>query len=328
MKYEVSLIATFYNLENYVDRCVASLIDQTIDCEIILVDDGSTDSTLEKLKSYETNESVTIVVLENGGVGKARNVGLSCSTGAYVSFVDGDDILSDTFAECMLHAAKAAKVDLAVCAYETISTEDKRVSVSKSNCSPYILSQEEAIDWLLMERVTESPWAKLFKRGFITRYPFPEGRYYEDVAIAGEWYLNATSIAFLECVLYGYTMRTESIVHKKSVPVKQVDDFIRAIDCFLNPIERAYPQKLEQISYRRMLEYARLHSLIVKTTDEQARMKEVDSRILREMRHLFPQAAHSLNSVAKVARFLLLIFVPPVYDVIFKFYEDKIKCRI
>ena len=90
---KVSVILPVYNGEKYIKKCMESLISQTLkEIEIICVDDGSVDGTLEALKEYENLDNVTVITQENAGAGAARNKGISYAKGEYLSFLDADDI--------------------------------------------------------------------------------------------------------------------------------------------------------------------------------------------------------------------------------------------
>lgn len=323
----VSVIATFWNLEAYVERCVSSVLAQTHRCEVILVDDGSTDGTLGLLKGFERYPNVKVITRDNGGPGAARNTGVANAKGDFVAFVDGDDELEPNFVELMVAAQVESGKDLIIAEHRVVRDGDK-TSVSDDIEPEYsyeVVDQLTAVDWLLAEKVTESPWSKLIRRSLVEAHPFPENCYYEDVAIAGEWYIAANGIALVNVPLYRYTMRRNSVVHRRVASPTQVDDFVKAIDKFLVQIERSYPEKKAGLAYRRMLEYARLHSVISVTEDEPNRMADLDWNIRKEIRTLFPQARGYGFRKGNMLRFALLSWAPRLYDAVFSIYEDRAK---
>ena len=106
---KVSVILPVYNGEKYIKKCMESLISQTLkEIEIICVDDGSVDGTLEALKEYENLDNVTVITQENAGAGAARNKGMSYAKGEYLSFLDADDIFEKDMLEVAYNKAVEA----------------------------------------------------------------------------------------------------------------------------------------------------------------------------------------------------------------------------
>ena len=104
-----------YNVEEYLDRSIGSLLNQTLkDIEIILIDDGSTDKSLEIVKHYAESNSdrIKYISVENGGAAKARNLGLSIAEGEYIGFVDSDDFVDATMFEKMYNLAKSDDAEI------------------------------------------------------------------------------------------------------------------------------------------------------------------------------------------------------------------------
>lgn len=113
----VSVIVPIYNMEKYLDRCVQSILRQTYtNLEILLIDDGSTDQSLQIMKRYAEQDSrVRVFYKENGGVSSARNLGLDMMHGEYCTFVDPDDYVADVYVEWLYRAAKQKHVQIAIC---------------------------------------------------------------------------------------------------------------------------------------------------------------------------------------------------------------------
>ena len=112
MEPKVSVIVPVYNLEDYIERCVESIISQTYtNIEIILINDGSVDSSLEKCMEYAKKDNRIIVLdQKNKGVSAARNLGLDKATGKYVTFVDGDDCIHGKYIEILISGFNNANV--------------------------------------------------------------------------------------------------------------------------------------------------------------------------------------------------------------------------
>lgn len=119
MKPEISIIVPIYNVEQYLERCLKSLLEQTFhNIEMIAVNDGSTDSSLSILKEYaEKDWRIKIIDQPNGGVSAARNVGIKAANGNYIGFVDPDDWVDKEMYEALLTAAKESTADVVMCSY-------------------------------------------------------------------------------------------------------------------------------------------------------------------------------------------------------------------
>ena len=130
---KVSVIIPVYNTERYLRQCLDSVVNQTLrDIEIICVDDGSTDGSLEILREYQAkDERIKILSQEKSNAGNARNLGLSIAEGEYLSFLDSDDFFELTMLEHMFACAKSGNVDIVVCEMK-VYYEDTGDAVSVS----------------------------------------------------------------------------------------------------------------------------------------------------------------------------------------------------
>ena len=119
---KISIVVPIYNVEKYVKKCIESLIKQTYkNIEIILVDDGSTDSSAEIIDEYANKDSRIIAIHQkNKGVSSARNTGLKAARGEYIGFVDPDDYVDCQMYEVMVNKLQASLADLVVCGYSKI----------------------------------------------------------------------------------------------------------------------------------------------------------------------------------------------------------------
>lgn len=121
----MSIIVPTYNVKLYVEECVDSLLNQKyVDCEIIIVDDGSTDGSSEVCDKLKLKDSRIIVVHQkNGGLSAARNTGLKHAKGEYIGFIDSDDIVSPSMFSDMINTLEKNKADVAVCNFEVFNKE-------------------------------------------------------------------------------------------------------------------------------------------------------------------------------------------------------------
>jgi len=116
----ISIIIPVYNVEDYLARCLESILFQSFkDFEVLLIDDGSTDGSGKICDAYAQNDTrIRVIHKVNGGVSSARNVGLNNANGQYISFVDSDDFVHPCFLEFLYNSIKSSKADISICDYE------------------------------------------------------------------------------------------------------------------------------------------------------------------------------------------------------------------
>ncbi|HEX2858088.1 MAG TPA: glycosyltransferase family 2 protein [Propionibacteriaceae bacterium] len=224
---ELSIIVTSYNIENYIGECLDSIVNQTFaDTEIIVVDDGSTDSSPDIIREYaERDERIVPVLLGTnspGGVATAANAGLDRATSPWVGFADGDDLFElDAFGR-LLEAARTYDADLAMCNYRDFSdgSEERMAPADEKRWADldqdvYTLTEDNRRRFL---RFVAVPWRKLYRRSFLEEHHirFPVGDYFfEDNPFHWFCLVQANKIAVVPDVLCyhrvaraGQTMQT------------------------------------------------------------------------------------------------------------------------
>lgn len=178
---KVSVIVPVFNTEQYLERCLDSLVNQTLeDIEIVIIDDGSTDKSLQILERYKEKyrNKILLISKENGGQGAARNMGITKCTGEYIGFLDSDDYADLSMYENMWNMANKDNLDLVECRYKYIREENGEELKTYGYVRPYKSQDDMFIDPLV------SPWNKLIKADILKQfdYVFPEGLIYEDTS--------------------------------------------------------------------------------------------------------------------------------------------------
>lgn len=219
---KVSVVVPVYNVEKYFDKCVRSLIDQTLkEIEIILVDDGSTDKSGEMCDIWaQKDDRIRVVHKQNGGLSDARNVGVSVALADYVGFVDSDDYVEPTMFELLYRNACEDHAEISICgvyscyANQTVAPEDK---------GHFVLTAEEAIrDMLSGNRVRVWVPVKLYLRSILLAVPFPQGRIYEDAFVSVELILKAKRIS-LDLSPQYYYCHHEGTITSENFSKKSMD---------------------------------------------------------------------------------------------------------
>lgn len=211
----VSIIVPVYNTQDYLKRCVDSLQKQTYpNLEIILMDDGSTDNSLDICRKFaEADARIKVISHPNRGVGAVRNAGLACVRGEYVAFVDSDDWVEPDMYESLLGVMVSERADMVCCSHFREMENKSELSNAIGN-SKVILTREEAFEALRVGKfVLNFLWDKLFRREVLANVVFPEKRQFEDLIVSGQWLYNVSKVVYLPLPKYHYAIRSNSLTN-------------------------------------------------------------------------------------------------------------------
>ena len=224
---QISVIVPIYNVEAYLERCVDSILKQTFtDFELILVDDGSPDRCGEICDRYaETDQRIKVIHKENGGLSDARNAGIDIAEGAYLSFIDSDDWVLDTFLEVLYTEAKKNHADISVVNYHE---EHEKERQEAKHVDDKILTGIEALDFLYQPNYLAIYCGiicnKLLKKELFSGIRFPFGKINEDSFTIHKLLYKADRVCFSGSDLYCYFQRNDSIMHK-TFSEKRLDEY-------------------------------------------------------------------------------------------------------
>lgn len=212
----VSIIIPVYNVKDYLETCVASIVTQTYrNLEIILVDDGSTDGSgdiCDQLKNKDNR--IKVIHKTNGGLSDARNSGIDHATGGWLSFVDSDDFVSCDYVERLLGAAHVNHAEISICDPVHITKADDAVFTKESKVK--VFSNTEAIQEMWYQKsFLFSAWAKIYRRELFNDIRYTKGIIYEDVDVMHEVFALASQIVYIDAKLYAYVHREGSITTQK-----------------------------------------------------------------------------------------------------------------
>ena len=236
----VSVIIPIYNIEKYINRCVDSVLNQSYkNLEIILIDDGSTDNCGDICDRYSQIDSRIIVIhQENQGLAASRNTGLDICIGQYISFIDGDDYIHPQTIEIMLKECLRNSSNISACgiikdyndllSFERIN-EYKSEIINKNNIFNKYFESDNHYDLNISCN-------KLYYRDLFKDVRFPVGRLHEDVLTTFKLLDLCESISIVQCDLYVYFQRNDSIIHK-AIDGKRIDDIIYANNMMISFFE-------------------------------------------------------------------------------------------
>jgi len=209
----VSVIVPVFNAEKYITACLDSIVTQTYkNLEIIIVDDGSTDKSLETVSEYALKDGrIAVIRKPHLGVSEARNAGLDAASGAFVMFVDADDYVGGELVSRLLKACTENDLDVASCNYYYIIENSKRRRVSRNKCrTGIVLSGRELISELFSEHFW-FVWGRLYRRSSIGLLRFdPDMRLCEDQKFVFEFYETPRRGIIDPGALYCHMLRTDS----------------------------------------------------------------------------------------------------------------------
>ena len=225
----VSVIVAVYNIEEYLPRCVDSILAQTYrNLEIILVDDGSKDQSGNICDSYaEKDRRIKVIHKKNGGLSDARNAGMNAATGEYIGFVDGDDWIEPDMYRAMYFACEKEKAQAAVCRYKQIT---KSGIIDGSAGNSVSLSRDEALEIYVCgdERylIYNSVWSKLFARDLVEDMRFPVGKNSEDIMFTTRAFCRMERLVYLDEAYYNYVLDREGSIMNEKAGERRLKDEI------------------------------------------------------------------------------------------------------
>ena len=219
----ISVIVPIYNGANYLKGFVASMKAQTYkNLEIIFVDDGSIDNTVELCTIYiEGDNRFCILQKENGGAASARNYGLLKAQGEYIAFIDVDDYVFPEYINYLYCLIRKHGADMACCEYYRM-WESEKIPIFNNEYGELIFNRVEALENLLYkEKLNFYSCTKLYKKAVVEGVKFPEGMVYGEDQIFTLSVINRCNrIAYGNCILYIYWQRLSSVVHS-TTDIKQ-----------------------------------------------------------------------------------------------------------
>lgn len=239
---QISIVVPVYNVENCLSYCVESLRQQTYkNIEIILVDDGSTDSSGEICDQYaREDDRIKVLHIENGGLSNARNTGVKESSTDWIVFIDSDDYYDHRAIEYLVELRDKYRVDLvATPVIEVRNYENSDFLGDFREKYSGKLDRRTALEQMFYGNyVGTHSGGKLYKKEILLRFPYPNGMLYEDLALAYEHIAFCENIAVSDLNLYKYYRRPGSIVNSKYSD--RLLDFYKAMEWNRSYVERDY----------------------------------------------------------------------------------------
>lgn len=264
---EVSVIVPVYNVEKYLEKCLNSLVNQTLEnIEIIVVNDGTKDNSEKIIEKFKEMYPEKIVYLKkgNGGLSDARNYGMPYAKGEYIAFLDSDDYVEKDMYKEMYEIAKKEDSDMVECDFIW-----EYPNKSKEDIGKIYNGKKEMI-----EKVRVVAWNKLIKKSFLeeTQIQFPKGLRYEDIEFTYKLIPYLNKVSFLKKTFIHYTQRENSISNMQN---EKTGEIFTVLD---NVIEY-YKEKNFYEEYKEELEYMYTRFLLCRSL---LRMVKIEDRKIRK----------------------------------------------
>ncbi len=249
----ISVIVPVYNVEKYLSKCLDSIINQTYtNLEIILVDDGSTDSSDSICKDFTKKDSrIRLYHKENGGLSDARNYGIDRASGDYFTFIDSDDYITNDYIDYLLELTKKNSAQIAIGSHTICYESGKNFYKGLGQESQITITPKEALEHILLDDgIDLSAWAKLYSAELFKEIRYPKGLAFEDTATTYKLILLSNKVAYGGKSIYNYRIRSNSITTSGSF--KKKIQLISNTQKMCNEITSKYPD-LQKAAERRLV---------------------------------------------------------------------------
>lgn len=249
----ISIIVPVYNVEQEIDKCIESLINQTYkNIEIILVNDGSTDKSGSICEKYSKIDSrIHFINKENGGLSDARNVGIMRAVGEYLLFVDSDDDIELDSCEMFIKSLNKRKVDIIIGEARKIEKDNTSYLKHSNLINGKEYTSREYIKLAIKNLEWYAPaWINMYNREFIIKNSlfFKKGILHEDMQILPDMFLKAKNIIYMKYCFYNYKIREGSITQSKD-KTKNIESMIIIFNEWKRTFDKVYDLELKKLLY-------------------------------------------------------------------------------
>lgn len=296
---KVSIIIPVYNVEMYLEKCINSVIRQSYNnIEIILVNDGSVDSSKEICEYYKNKDGRVILLnQENQGVSKARNNALTICSGEFITFVDADDYLEENAISNYLNVQSEYNADLVIGNFNWMSKEIK-IKNEKDNID-FILNRKDALKMLFSDNYFQGfVWNKLFKKQILRDYNI---KFNEDISLGEDLLFVSNYIMHSETVIYNKEPIYNYFVNQQSALRKTFNKkYLTLIDALddVSKIIESLDTDTKNLFYIFKVEK------IIGIIDKMASSKKYDSRILKKLKLSINKSYDCIDNKCRISIYL------------------------
>lgn len=300
---QITVIVPVYKVEPYIDRCVESILSQSFsDFDLVLVDDGSPDSCPQICDRYAEKDSrITVIHKQNGGLSDARNAGIDWamehSDSRWLAFVDSDDYIHPDYLKTLYETAEKEEADLVICDFIRVNEQDE--IIEKKHQFFELVTEDKSRLFQLLANTwrIDMAWNKLYTKSFFEQLRFIVGKVHEDEFAIHHVLWNCQRAAIINCGLYYYRKRENSIMASESIKSK-LDNMEALIEqyefCVRNGVT---PRKL-LVS----------HSYLAEVTDMKYSMKHEDLSRYKQLKKRLASIYFSIRANRRISGVLYFYF--------------------
>lgn len=323
MKIKVSVIVPVYNVEKFIDKCLNSLVKQSLkEIEIIVVNDGSPDNSQKIVDKYVKKypDKIKSYIKENGGQGSARNYGLKKASGEYIGYVDSDDFVEKDMYKKLYNKAKENNYDIVVCGNYNVSED-----YQNKNIDAFINNYNTDLENIFFGKM--AVWNKIYKRDILikNKLEFKEKVWYEDLAFTLKAIMNSNTFAFIDEPLYDYLIREGSTMNNSNVQrnLEILDAFNDILSYIQHNKKEEYFSKIEFLAIDHIYISAIVRVLKAEADDKVKR--ETINKLIDYMNKKFPNYKNNkyINTLSKNRKIIYKLINIKMYGLINLIFKVK-----
>lgn len=322
-KCKLSIIVPVYGVEKYIDKCLNSLVKQSLkEIEIIVVNDGTKDNSQKIVDKYVKKypDKIKSYIKENGGQGSARNYGLKKATGEYIGYVDSDDFVEKDMYKKLYNKAKENNYDIVVCGNYNVSED-----YQNKNIDAFINNYNTDLENIFFGKM--AVWNKIYKRDILikNKLEFKEKVWYEDLAFTLKAIMNSNTFAFIDEPLYDYLIREGSTMNNSNVKrnLEILDAFNDILSYIQHNKKEEYFSKIEFLAIDHIYISAIVRVLKAEADDKVKR--ETINKLIDYMNKKFPNYKNNkyINTLSKNRKIIYKLINMKMYGLINLIFKVK-----
>ncbi|MFD1031918.1 glycosyltransferase family 2 protein [Metaplanococcus flavidus] len=247
------MIVPVYNVENYIRRCIESLVKQKEfnSFEVLIINDGTKDGSIERIRDIVLKHpNIHLINQENRGLSEARNTGIRLAKGEFISFIDSDDWVESNMISTMYHAAIETKSEIAVCNIRVVYEKNEKLikGIEHGFEGGSTITSKQALDYFFEhKKINGQVCNKIYRTELFTNHQilFPKGKAYEDLSACFALIWHSTNVVFLEDHFYNYLQRKGSITKKADLDFWHKVENVYLVEDFLiqKDMHKRYSEK-------------------------------------------------------------------------------------
>ena len=320
---KLSIIVPVYGVEKYIDKCLNSLVKQSLkEIEIIVVNDGTKDNSQKIIDKYVKKypDKIKSYIKENGGQGSARNYGLKKATGEYIGYVDSDDFVEKDMYKKLYNKAKENNYDIVVCGNYNVSED-----YQNKNIDTFINNYNTDLENIFFGKM--AVWNKIYKRDILikNKLEFKEKVWYEDLAFTLKAIMNSNTFAFIDEPIYDYLIREGSTMNNSNVQrnLEILDAFNDILSYIKHNKKEEYFSKIEFLAIDHIYISAIVRVLKAEADDKVKR--ETINKLIDYMNTNFPDYKNNkyINTLSKNRKIIYKLINIKMYGLINLIFKVK-----